>query len=176
MGIIGTWSGFVAGASDVYNRGTWNGYSTNIISMEYGSFDAAEPSALRFKTGFYDYSKYYEAYTTKRANVYLWKNSSINFTPYSKLQITVGGVRGQLHRNGSGTYDTSLVFRLLNPSGGFLLSQTFTGTGGTQVLTANLSGINVSGYVYLQLYLYDDNTGISNTSPSYPYIYAIQLS
>ena len=176
MGIIGTWSGFVAEASDVYNRGTWNRYGTNIISMEYGSFDAAEPSALRFKTGFYDYSSYYEAYTTKKASVYLWKNAPINFTPYSKLQITVSGVLGQMNRSGSGIYNTNLIFKLLNPSGGYISNQNFTGTGNQQILTMNLSSINVSGYVYLQLYLYDDNKGISNTSPSYPYIYAIQLS
>ena len=151
LGITGTHDGFVPTSMDIYNRGTFgNGYSSsNITTYKSGNCSAAitfETSAIKLV---YTQSS---GQTGGTASIQIGSASSpINFTPYSSFKAIVKDTSATHTSSSNGTQARKLDATVYGTSNSTLATITYTPATAEQTITINLSSVNVSGYIRIEL-------------------------
>lgn len=181
LGITGTWDGFVATTTDIYNRGAFgSGYSKSLF-VNYS--DAYDPFTVTAETtALYIYS---DCSDQRSLNVRVKLNKLINFTAYSKINFIVSGTKGfTWGANGSGSSSNSLS-AYVNNTGGTVLSKTIYTDGGyspSKEITSSIdvSSINQECYFSITLAYMMEGTGGATLANSHgilnAYIHRIWLS
>ena len=140
MGIIGSFEGFIPGAKDIYNRGTWgSGYDSlwANTSVQYNETSNRGNRIILTSSSIQVYTKFYNE---EPGQLRIGSPSKlINFSSYNTISTVISNTPDCLY---------SGYFYIRGSENNTIAKVTISkNVSSEQIYTINLSGINVVGYL-----------------------------